>query len=305
MKKFVGLPLIFIVLAFALWKFGGDFSQFARQTLPASWTAQHPEVRTVSLRTYGVDQLIRQSLFGSLPRRILFLCLTGLYAVVGLMVLRKLLEGSWLQAEPAWKWSDLLWAAAAVVIFWESLPEQGAVQTGALFLADGAVFLWICALAWANGYGPRQMGMVSGGIIREMGLGILSALLLLPALGVLVLAATLSAGPTFIPEQLTLAAPTSRASACLSVFILPFFEEVLFRGFVYRLLRARWPELLSNLSTSFLFAAIHGDGGLLAAGRFAGSFLMCRLFERTGTVWSSLGAHAAFNAMILLAPGIL
>ena len=66
-----------------------------------------------------------------------------------------------------------------------------------------------------------------------------------------------------------------------------------------------WIELASNLLTSLLFAAIHGDAGTVGLARFLGSILMCRLFERTGAVWAGLGAHATFNCLLLLGPTLL
>ena len=256
----------------------------------------------ISLKTYGVDQLVRQSLFGSIPRRTMFLALAGFYALIGLVVLRVVLQGSELIAEPRWKWRDLLWVFAGLMVFWELMPSGESVQTGELFLKDAAVGFWIASLGYVRGVGLREVKVSPFKCFSDLWTGVLSALLLLPTLSVLVLMGCLSGGPTFIPEELRMPAPTSIAAAGLSILILPFFEEILFRVFLYRLLRARWPELASNLATSLAFAAIHGDSGTLAAGRFLGSFIMCRLFERTGTVWSSLGAHAAFNTILLLGP---
>lgn len=302
MKKIVMLVVIFLAITVSLHKFGTQAVQAGKGILPASWTAQSSGTRVISLRTYGVDQLVRQSLFGSILRRAIFLALAGFYALIGLYVLRIVLRGSDLIAEPRWKWRDLLWVFASLMVFWEMMPSGESVQTGELFLKDAAVGVWIAALGYVRGVGLREVKVSPFRFFAHVWTGVLSALLLLPTLAVLVLMGSLSGGPTFIPEELRMPVPTSAAAAWLSILILPFFEEILFRVFLYRLLRARWPELASNLATSLIFAAIHGDSGTLAAGRFLGSFLMCRLFERTGTVWSSLGAHAAFNAILLLGP---
>ena len=304
MKKVLGLTVLFIFVACVLTFFGDGIVQFGRETLPLSWVAQSPDSRTVSLRTYGMDQFLQRSLFGPLDRRVLFLMSLGFYAVICLIVLQKILRGTALSAVPRWGWIDGVWVFIGVMIFWELIPAGVTLQTGSLLLKDAAVGIWILALGRSRGLGLRDLGISPEKSLKDTGLGIVSALLLAPALAVLVLIQGISAGPSFIPTDLTLPAPTSLASAWLAVLFLPFFEELLFRGFLYRLLRGRWPEILANLAVSLLFAAIHGSPISVGLARFLGSVLMCRLFERTGTLWSSLGAHASFNAILLLGPAV-
>lgn len=305
MKKYGILTFVFILLWLALWGCGESAVQTGREVLPASWTKQSPDMRTISLNSYGVDRFLKRSLFGSQSSRVLVFFLSGFFAIVCLIVLRKITEGSKAAADPRWLWRDLLAVSLGLVMFWTAIPEGEPLQSGVLFMKDAALAAWILALGYARGIGPRELGLAPRRAAADGGLGIASALLLLPSIGVLVLAAVARTDSSAVPSDLHLPVPASVAEAWLSVLVLPFFEEILFRSFLYRFLRARLPQVASNGLTSVLFALIHGDAGTVGLARLLGSLLMCRLFERTGTVWSSLGAHAAFNAILLLGPALV
>lgn len=304
MKKIIMLTVIFVLLTAVLWRFGGRAAEIGRDILPAAWTAPGPDSRTISIRSYGIDQFLRQSLFGPTVRRTAFFLILSFYALVSLLALRKMLEGApaSFASNPRWAWTDLVWVFLGVTVFWGVTPFGDTFSTGVLLVKDVAVVIWIGSMARVRGFGVRSFGLAPMSAPGDGVLGILAAFLLAPALGLIVLAHGASVGPSFIPDSLCLPVPPSLASAWLAILFLPLFEEILFRGFLYRLLRSRSPEWIANIVTSLVFAAIHGQGASIGAGRFLGSLIMCKLFERTGTVWSSLGAHAAFNAMLLLGP---
>lgn len=273
-----------------------------KQILPASWTSPGSDAMTMSLNRYGVDKFLRLILFSSPERRMLFLFLIVFYAAACAVLLRNVLKGSLMESQPAWSWTDLIWVSVGVVVLWEMIPIQESVQTGKLLLKDSAVVLWIVALAFARGLSLRHLGLNVRRLPGDFTRGAVSAMLLTPSLAAMIFLYCVTQEYYVIPADLQVVIPPSYGSAWLSVLFLPLFEEILFRGFFYRLLRARWPEWAANLATSLIFALIHGDIGLVGAGRFLGSLLMCKLYERTGTVFGGLGAHATFNAMILLVP---
>lgn len=305
MKNFLLLALVFTLLTAFLGLFGERTVQAGRRILPASWTVQSADNRVISLRNYGMDQFLRQTLFGPPARCAILFSIVGFFAVVGVVVFRSISRESELAVDPRWGWADLLWIFLGVVVFWEAIPDTDAISTGILFLQDASLFIWIWIVGISRGLRPRDWGLTVAGVFQGIGMGLICALLILPALALIGLCALVSGGPSGVPSDFMVPVPTSRAAAWLSVLILPFFEEVLFRCFLYRLLRARWPQWLSNLAVSLIFAAVHGVAGPAAALRFMGSLLMCRLFERTGTLWPGLAAHAAFNAMLLIGPGVL
>ncbi len=303
MKKFFCLAVLCIILALGLWKFGASAVQAAREVLPVSWTKQGEPTRTLSPRSYGLDHLTRKAFFDTETRRNILYSIVAGYALVSLFLLSRLLGAHQLSLDPRWTWWDLIWVIVGVIVFIESIPvESPEVPRGILFVKELVICVWIVIVARYREIGAAELGLSLHRIVPDAARGIGAAFLYLPVLMPLILILLIQAGPGALVYELTIPVPTSAANLWLSVLVLPFFEEILFRGFLYRFLRARWPEILANLSTSFLFAAGHETAGPVQLGQFLGSLLMCRLYESTGTLWSGLAAHAAFNALILVGP---
>ncbi len=80
----------------------------------------------------------------------------------------------------------------------------------------------------------------------------------------------------------------------------PLVEELFFRGFFYRSLRSRMGVLPAALIVGAVFGAIHWENprtavvlpvlGVLGA-------VFCLVYERTGTLFSTIGLHAINNAV--------
>ena len=80
-------------------------------------------------------------------------------------------------------------------------------------------------------------------------------------------------------------------SACI---VAPILEEVLFRGFLYPVLKRFTPPLVAALIVSGIFAAVHSNlGGLVPLGVL--SLMLILVYEITGTLWSAMLVHAGFN----------
>jgi len=74
--------------------------------------------------------------------------------------------------------------------------------------------------------------------------------------------------------------------------ILPaFFEETLFRGYFYRILRNRLDIFWGLAISTFLFAAIHGFPGYI----IMQSLLYTYVYEKTGSIWGSSLTHFMNN----------
>jgi membrane protease YdiL (CAAX protease family) len=92
------------------------------------------------------------------------------------------------------------------------------------------------------------------------------------------------------------------------VILPPIAEEITFRGFLYGGFRRRFNPLWAALGTSLLFAAPHllesdsGQGLLWIAGidTFVLSLVLCYLREKTGSLWASMGVHAAKNSIAFI-----
>lgn len=88
-------------------------------------------------------------------------------------------------------------------------------------------------------------------------------------------------------------------------------EEILFRGLVLRELTERFDFLTANLVTALLFVAIHWPNWLWMYGYqnwmpatalaiFLLALLLGMLVRITGSIWPSVGAHAANNLIARL-----
>ena len=89
-------------------------------------------------------------------------------------------------------------------------------------------------------------------------------------------------------------------SCVIIVVVAPLFEEIFFRGFLYRILRSRmglWPALVIGGS---LFGAVHlTSGGPLAVALIAPlGFLLCLLYERSGSLYPCIALHALNNGLV-------
>jgi membrane protease YdiL (CAAX protease family) len=79
-----------------------------------------------------------------------------------------------------------------------------------------------------------------------------------------------------------------------------FFEELLFRGVLYNVLRRYLGPLGGALIAAFLFAGLHGTLTEFMA-LFVLALVLTWLYERTGRLVASMALHAVNNAMALLA----
>lgn len=98
------------------------------------------------------------------------------------------------------------------------------------------------------------------------------------------------------------------------VSVGPFYEEVVFRGFVYRSLRSAHGWLLTTLVAVSLAAYFHHDTltrSIWAAGCLSALWiLLCVVREHTRSSWNCVLCHAAYNAAQVFAwqiwlPGLL
>jgi membrane protease YdiL (CAAX protease family) len=80
-----------------------------------------------------------------------------------------------------------------------------------------------------------------------------------------------------------------------SVLWAPLGEEVAFRGVLYPALRSRFGVAPAAALSAAVFAVAHGYGVLGFAAVFWSGILWALAYERTGSLWPSIIAHAAGN----------
>jgi len=91
--------------------------------------------------------------------------------------------------------------------------------------------------------------------------------------------------------------------------VLAFGEEVLFRGYLFGVFREELGPPRAYLVANALFAGVHllrpGDPLFKMAyglGLFLAGAVLCRLAEKSGSLWAGIGLHSAWILMGVLDP---
>ena len=197
-------------------------------------------------------------------------------------------------------------------------PLAAALTSGALGLIILAV-VWLLALrgspdklgqlrlapvAWP---GRRSLGLTVGAAIASLGLSALYVLLV----------RWLGLEPLLPPEndELVFRGPAVILSALSLALWTPLTEEILFRGFIFRGLIRRWGVPWALALSAAVFSLFHDPAILIlpfnpglyasvgAPGVLIPIFLIALLFgwlyRQTGSLWSSVAAHAVQNGMVV------
>lgn len=103
--------------------------------------------------------------------------------------------------------------------------------------------------------------------------------------------------PRMLPEM---EGPGDILMMILALAVLaPLVEELLFRGFLYRILRSRYSSLPSIIITSILFSAVHFSLAMVVP-IFIMGVLMAWARERSGSMAPSLLLHSINNLVAVL-----
>ena len=85
------------------------------------------------------------------------------------------------------------------------------------------------------------------------------------------------------------------------IVVAPVTEEFFFRGFLYRSLRSRMAVLPAAAVDGMVFGLLHAPNGLIAVPLISIlGFIMCLLYERTGSLYPCIAVHAAHNTLVAL-----
>jgi len=82
----------------------------------------------------------------------------------------------------------------------------------------------------------------------------------------------------------------------LAILAAPIAEETFFRGFLFPGLRVRWGTFWAALASGLLFAALHFSLGSIVPFTVIG-MLLAWAYVFSGSLWTAIGAHFAFNAV--------
>lgn len=85
----------------------------------------------------------------------------------------------------------------------------------------------------------------------------------------------------------------------IAVVFAPLFEEIFFRGFLYKGLRNSWGWWPAALGSAVVFGMAHLQLTVFVP-IFALGVALAWVYERTGSLWTSIAMHAIFNGLAVL-----
>lgn len=165
----------------------------------------------------------------------------------------------------------------------------------------GFSLLWV---AVRHRQKPAALGLASEHLARDTIVGAASGValfffvVLLVAPALFALFGALSGGRVEAPRQEVLPADPASAQILIGGIVVvlgaPFGEEVFFRGFLFGALRRRFRFAGAATMSAAAFAAFHVLP-LLMPLMFVVGLGLAYVYERTGSLFGAIAAHAAFN----------
>ncbi|MCQ9208528.1 MAG: CPBP family intramembrane metalloprotease [Omnitrophica bacterium] len=199
-----------------------------------------------------------------------------------------------------------------VSFFSSSLSEEknnlsfiSLLNTGIMDLALLGFIVYFVKVKYSQNL--AAIGLKIKGATKTIFLAVLSYIAFLPILiFILLLLVLLAAVFDYQPPQQTLFKVFLREErtgfliyATMMIVILgPIVEEVFFRGFAYTAIRKKWGILRARAITAVVFAGLHGTLiGFLPI--TALGFLLAYMYEKTGSLISSITIHILHNGLML------
>jgi membrane protease YdiL (CAAX protease family) len=197
--------------------------------------------------------------------------------------------------------AGILLAIPAVIV---DSPGDGDLSTGAnviVQLATALGFLLV-PMAIAARWGAASIGEA----LRRLGVrGFRPGALkwMLAAIGAYLVFAAVYAGLFGTPEQEDIAESfgTLPVQILLIVIAAPISEEICFRGLLFGGLRNHMPRLAAALLGGLIFGGLHALTGLSAVPPLiAFGFILCLLYEKTGSIVPGIILHMLNNSVALI-----
>ena len=86
----------------------------------------------------------------------------------------------------------------------------------------------------------------------------------------------------------------------LAVVVAPLFEEIFFRGFLFRGFSSSWGWVAGACVSAAIFGLAHLQLDVFVP-LFALGLALAWVYKRTGSLWTSIAFHALFNGLSVLA----
>lgn len=85
----------------------------------------------------------------------------------------------------------------------------------------------------------------------------------------------------------------------LAVVIAPLFEEIFFRGFLFRAFASSWGWLAGAVASAAVFGVAHAQFDVFLP-LFVLGLMLAWVYQRTGSLWTAISLHALFNGLSVL-----
>jgi membrane protease YdiL (CAAX protease family) len=199
---------------------------------------------------------------------------------------------------------EMLLALAAALGGGASGSSSGVTAGSAALLAAGALILygWQGLAAWLFSLRTAGRSLALWGFRRPN-----RAFFWTVPLGLVAVYAVSIVHDIIVrPEQQQIVSQFPRSGAGIALFTLvavimaPLFEEVVFRGFLFRGFANSWGWVWGALASAGIFGIAHLQVDLFIPLATLGFFLAWA-YKRTGSLWTCVTMHAIFNTIAVLA----
>ena len=184
----------------------------------------------------------------------------------------------------------------------ESLGEITTAAAVGILIQSLMLYAWQTGSAWFFSLRGTKERLAAWGFVRPTP----AFFWTIPLALVIVYAVIYAHEEVVHPEQqeiLTLFPRTSVGIALLvllAVVFAPIFEEIFFRGFLFRGLANSWGWIAGALLSAVAFGAAHMQLSVMIPLAALG-FLLAWVYKRTGSLWTSIALHAVFNGISVIA----
>jgi len=194
----------------------------------------------------------------------------------------------------------------SATLIWPDIDFTALTTVLGLFVAQSVVMV---TLTWLVALRPHHLGLADIGLRPAYSgwyrLAVAIGLLCMPVVALVNLALqSLTGGPAENPQLEALAPEgfswTSLIAMLLLVGVLvPFVEEVIFRGLVLGWLRKHLRFAYAAPISALFFSVVHGIPSLMPALAVMG-LVLAAMKERSGSLWPSMIVHGVFNALMTI-----
>lgn len=177
-----------------------------------------------------------------------------------------------------------------------------------LSVSAGVISLAVATLGWVAAFHKgafSALGLRSTSPARDLFTGALTGFACYPVITIVIglawffFLALILGRPVDPPEQQIIPPRPDEVEAVIggisAIILAPIGEELFFRGFLFGALRRRFRFVIAAIISAVPFALVHDL--LFSPLLFVFGIVLAFVYERRGSLVSSMGAHAAFNVV--------